>query len=111
MSKVVNSESELKKELNNCPRKFVLFYATWCGHSKRFLPIYEKYSKGREDEFCRVIVDGAPECEDKYAIEVVPTVIFFENGRPAKRLDAPSGGDIEEGQFSTLVSSCERPAK
>ena len=108
MSILVENESELDQKLSKCPRQFVLFYASWCGFSKEFLPVYEKYSKGRENEFCRVLTDRTPACERKYAIDVVPTVIYFENGRPAKRLDSIPGGGLEERQLSKLISSCAK---
>ncbi len=36
------SEDSLNEELKTKPRAYVLFYATWCPHSQRFLPIFEE---------------------------------------------------------------------
>jgi thioredoxin-like negative regulator of GroEL len=103
MSKIVKSETELDKILSECPQVVVLFYASWCPYSQEFLPIFEKHSKGKDQNFCRVVTDESPECEEKYAIDVVPTVIYFENGRVVKRLDGVRGGGLEEKQLRSLI--------
>jgi thioredoxin 1 len=107
MSKIIESESELDKILSECSNIFVLFYASYCPYSRQFLPVFEKYSKNNEHKFCRVVTDHTPECEDKYDIEIVPTVIYFENGRAAKRLDGIAGEGLDEYQLKDLISSCE----
>ena len=107
MSKIIETESELDKKLNECSNIFVLFYASWCPFSQRFLPVFEKYSKGNDHKFCRIVTDRTPESEEKYSIEVVPTVIYFENGRAAKRLDGVAGVGLFEDQLCGLISSCE----
>jgi thioredoxin 1 len=107
MSKIIESKSELDKKLSECSNIFVLFYASWCPFCVRFLPVFEKYSKGKDQKYCRVVTDDVPEAEDKYDIDIVPTVIYFENGRPAKRLDGIAGVGLSEDQLKGLISSCE----
>jgi thioredoxin-like negative regulator of GroEL len=107
MSRVIDTEAGLAIILNECSRIFVLFYATWCPYSQRFLPIFENYALGNDQQFCRVITDQVSECEDTYDIEVVPTVIFFENGRAAKRLDGVPGSGLTEGQLDSFIHSCD----
>ena len=59
----------------------VMFMADWCGYCARFLPLFRQLGQG-------IIVDISDE-EDPlwefYGIQVVPTVILFEDGEPAKR--------------------------
>jgi len=109
MSRVIDTEAGLDVILNECSRIFVLFYASWCPYSQRFLPIFENYALGNDQQFCRVITDQVSGCEDTYDIEVVPTVIFFENGRAAKRLDGVSGSGLTEGQLESFIHSCDLP--
>ena len=99
MSKMIESESDLDKVLSECSRIFVLFYASWCPFSQRFLPIFEKHTKNDEKDFCRVLTDEIESCEEDYSIDVVPTVIFFKNGKIAKRLDGIAGIGLNEKQF------------
>ena len=50
MSKAREQESESKekgivsKEIESKDKAFVLFYASWCPFSQRFLPVFEEYS-------------------------------------------------------------------
>jgi thioredoxin-like negative regulator of GroEL len=107
MSKIIKREADLDKKLSECSRVLVLFYASWCPYSQIFLPIFEKYSEGNDQNFCRVVTDRMEVCEEKYAIEVVPTVIYFENGRVVKRLDGVQGSGLTEHQLNSLIRSCE----
>jgi thioredoxin-like negative regulator of GroEL len=109
MSKMIESESDLDKMLSECSHIFVLFYATWCPYSRRFLPIFENYALGNDQQFCRVMTDQVSRCEDTYDIEVVPTVIFFENGRAAMRLEGVPGSGITEKQLDSFIHSCDLP--
>lgn len=106
MSKMIESESDLDKALNECSRIVVLFYASWCPHSRRFLPIFEKYTRNDEKNFCRVLTDEIESCEEIYSIDVVPTVIFFKNGKIAKRMDGIAGEGLNEKQFVEMIDSC-----
>lgn len=80
----------------------VLFYATWCPHSQRFLPIFEEYSKNNPAECLRVIVDEEPDICEEYNIEYYPTVIMFKKGKVHKRLDAEPGVGLTKKQLKEL---------
>jgi thioredoxin 1 len=105
MSKIIESESELDMMLSECPSLLVLFYASWCPYSQRFLSIYEKYAENSENIFCRVLTDELKGCKENYSIEVVPTVIFFKNGKIAKRLDGIIGRGLSEEQLVEMIDS------
>ena len=109
MSRVIETEAGLDAVLNKCPRVLVLFYASWCPYSRRFLPIFENYALGNDQQFCRVMTDQVSGCEDSYDIEVVPTVIFFENGRATMRLKGVPGSGITEKQLDSFLHSCDLP--
>jgi len=82
--------------LDKMERAFVLFYASWCPHSQRFLPIFEEFSKTHKD--C-IKVDSDDDICDKYAIEYYPTVVEFKNGKACKRIDARPGVGLEKKQL------------
>jgi thioredoxin 1 len=108
MSRMIESESNLDKILSECSDIFVLFYASWCPYSQRFLPIFEKYTKDDEKNFCRILTDEIESCEENYSINVVPTVIFFKNGKIAKRLDGIAGIGLNEKKFAEMIESCRK---
>jgi thiol-disulfide isomerase/thioredoxin len=109
MSKAKKHESKTKgkspfhEKINKKDKAFVLFYATWCPFSQRFLPIFEEYSKSNPEKCLSVIVDDEPDVCEEYAIEYYPTVIMFENGKVCKRLDAEPGVGLNKKQLKDLT--------
>ena len=109
MSKAEKHESKIKRKstfhekIEKKDKAFVLFYATWCPFSQRFLPIFEEYSKSNPKECFRVIVDEEPEICEEYAIEYYPTVIMFKKGKVHKRLDAEPGVGLNKKQLKDLT--------
>ena len=109
MSKAEKHESKTRRksafqeEIKNKDKAFVLFYATWCPFSQRFLPIFEEYSKNDPKECLSVIVDEEPDVCEEYAIEYYPTVIMFKKGKVHKRLDAEQGVGLNKKQLKDLT--------
>jgi thiol-disulfide isomerase/thioredoxin len=101
----VSRSSGLGREIENKDRAFVLFYATWCPFSQRFLPVFEEYARGNPQECMSVIVDDRPDLCEEYAIEYYPTVLLFEKGKVHKRLDAEPGVGLTEKQLSELMKN------
>jgi len=87
-------------------KAFVLFYASWCPFSQRFLPIFEEYAKTNPRECISVVIDDRPDLCDKYEIEYYPTVLFLQKGKINKRLDATPGEGLTKKQ---LVRFTENP--
>lgn len=96
-------KSPINDEIKSKDKAFVLFYATWCPFSQRFLPVFEEYSKKNPKECISVIVDEAPELCEEYNIEYYPTVILFKNGKVQKRLDAKPGVGLDKRQLKDLT--------
>lgn len=90
-------------EIDQRDRAFVLFYATWCPFSQRFLPVFEEYAKTNPEECLTVIVDERPDLCDKYEIEYYPTVLLLRKGRVHRRLDAEPGVGLSKQQLAGLV--------
>jgi thiol-disulfide isomerase/thioredoxin len=109
MSEIINSEKELELFLNSCPKAAVLFYASWCPFSQRFLPIFEQKAESFKGSCRRVAIDDLGGLVGKYSINVYPTVILFENGKASKRLDGRSGVGLNEKQLSEFIGGCGLP--
>jgi thiol-disulfide isomerase/thioredoxin len=97
-----NVESGLQDEIKDQDRVFVLFYATWCPFSQRFLPIFEEYSNINPRKCLSVIVDDKPDICEEYSIEYYPTVILFKKGKVHKRLDSRPGVSLNKKQLKEL---------
>lgn len=102
--KAKQGSSNLDAELQSKEKAYVLFYASWCPHSQRFLPIFQDYAKSNPRECISVVIDDKPELCDRYAIDYYPTVLLFKNGKVYKRLDATPGVGLSKSQLSELTS-------
>ena len=100
-----NVEPELDEILKTKNRVFVLFYASWCPFSRKFLPIYEKCTVKSPNPCLRVMVDDKANLCEKYSIEVFPTVLLFENGKVTERLDGEPGAGLSEKQLKKLLDA------
>jgi thioredoxin 1 len=102
MSKV-DVEFELENVVKGKEKVFVLFYASWCPFSQRFLPIFKKHVESTKDCLRIKTDDKASLCE-KYSVDVVPTVLVFERGNVAKRLDGKPGAGLDEAKLIKLLA-------
>lgn len=102
MSKI-DVEYGLDDVLKSNDRVVVLFYASWCPFSQRFLPIFEKYAQGQPQTCLRVRTDDKASLCEKYSVDVVPTVLLFEKGKVKKRLDGVPGVGLEEKHLASLA--------
>ena len=101
----VSRSSSPVREIENKDMAFVLFYATWCPFSRRFLPVFEEYAKGHPQECVSVIVDDRPDLCEEYAIEYYPTVLLLKKGKVSKRLDAEPGVGLTKKQLTELIKN------
>jgi len=101
----VSSEEELKNILKSGDRAIVLVYASWCPFCRNFLPVFEKYVSEEGFDFVRV-QDDRERIGDKFAVDIFPTVLFFEKGKIAKRLDGKPGAGLSEKQLADFVKTC-----
>jgi len=85
---------------------FILFYASWCPFSQSFLPMFEKFAEDKTQSCIRVKTDDKATLCEEYSIDVVPTVIFFKNGKVARRLDGLPGVGLDEKQLIDFAGKC-----
>lgn len=65
------------------------FFATWCGPCKMLAPIIESVMEEYEGmvRFVKVDIDLYPDLAEKYEIQSVPTLLFF-NGKELVRRES-----------------------
>jgi len=103
---ITEGRFDFEKTIKTNDRVFALFYATWCPYSMAFLPHFEKHAENGGRHCVRVTVDDKASLFDKYRVEYMPTVIFFKNGKVAKRLDAAPHVGLSEKQLLDMLDRC-----
>ncbi len=98
-----SAETKFEGAVEKGGKLFVLFYASWCPFSRRFLPVYEKCTRGLATPCFQVVVDDREDLCEKYDIAVYPTVLLFENGTVAARLDGVPGEGLDEQKLKKLL--------
>lgn len=101
---LTHNEQEFDLELNNKKRVLALVYATWCPFCMRFLAIYKKYAH-RKSSFI-LAEDNQEELAERYDIDVIPTLLFFEEGALTKRADGIPGMGLTETRLVEFIREC-----
>ncbi|HIT01359.1 MAG TPA: thioredoxin family protein [Candidatus Enterenecus merdae] len=69
----------------------VEFWAPWCTYCRRLGPAYERLAQQRGEELAvaRLNIDEQPQIAEREQIEVVPTLVLYQEGRALGSLVAP----------------------
>ena len=82
MEKIVNVNNFEEEVLKANGKVLVDFWATWCGPCRMLAPtvsaVAEKYAG--KVKVCKCDIDENIPLAEKYGIEVIPTLVVFENG-------------------------------
>jgi thioredoxin 1 len=103
---LLGGAADLDEAVKSRDKLMVLFYATWCPFSRAFLATYQAHAAAGDPCYARIIVDSGDPIVEKYGIEVFPTVLFFERGQVARRLDGAFHRGLSEGQLQDFARRC-----
>ena len=81
------------------------FHAEWCGPCKRQGPILDDLKKKLGDSFelRKIDVDQNMELAQKYAIQVVPTLIIEKDGKVIRSLEGVTSAEALEEYLKPLL--------
>ena len=103
---LLETAEELDAAVNGRDKLMVLFYASWCPFSQAFLRTYLAHAASGDPCYARIIVDDEDPLVDRFKINVFPTVLFFENGRVARRLDGVFHQGLSQAQLGEFARRC-----
>ena len=87
----LNHEQFNNTVLNGSNAVLVEFWAPWCVYCRRITPALSKIAEQYADTLMvgQVNIDEEPQLAEKERIEVVPTLILYENGQELGSIVAP----------------------
>lgn len=80
---------------------FVVFYATWCPHCRKMLPIIKKLEEKEDLTVWRCDIDDESKKKliDYYQVQTVPLMMIYKSGEQLWRWN----GEIEEKELFGIV--------
>lgn len=87
------------------PVVLIEFYATWCPHCQRMMPVVEELKEilGERVPVYQYDIDKNEDSADKAGVESVPTFLVYKNGKVAWRYSGEIEGDILLGKVESFV--------
>ena len=67
------------------------FWAPWCGYCRRIGPAYDRIAEEYEDSLTvvKINIDDEAQLAEVERIEVVPTLVLYQNGKAIDSIVAP----------------------
>jgi thiol-disulfide isomerase/thioredoxin len=106
----VDNCQDLDRELKKHKNVLALFYAGWCPFCVGFVPAFDKKaaSIGFESVIHVLLDDYDNQLWDDFDVPAVPTIIYFEEGKVTKRLDAKLGRGLSEAAFKEWIEEFKK---
>lgn len=94
---------DYKTVINETPVTLIEFYASWCPHCQRMMPVVAQIKEklGNKVAVTQFDVDKYPELTDAEGVESYPTFIVYKDGKEVWR----EAGEMPENVLLEKVES------
>lgn len=98
----METATKLQEALGGQKPVLVEFYADWCPHCQRMMPVIDnlRQETGAKAEIIQVNGDQSPDLMRKYHIDSYPTWIIFKDGEEAWR----DSGDKPLSELKDMIN-------
>lgn len=106
MAKLINSKEEFKNDILGAKvPAMVDFFATWCGPCKMIGPVIEELVEEMKDKaiISKLDIDAVGEVAVDFDVRVVPTIIFFKDGKEVERIVGPADKEDMAEKLKNLM--------
>lgn len=88
MAKILETKQQFENDILNSSVAMVDFFATWCGPCKMLSPVIDEISEEMEGKavIAKVDSDNLGDVCQEYAIRILPTLVFFKDGKEVDRI-------------------------
>jgi thioredoxin 1 len=94
---------EFDSKVLKSTKTLVLFYADWCPYCANFKPTFEEIKSDKIQKKTTLLNEDENLLWERFNIEMVPTMIAFENGKILARRDAKRGIGLTRKDMESIV--------
>ena len=108
----ISTVPDFRREVEGSPEPTVVMFTTsWCPFCRRFKPKFVE-AAAKADLRCAMVYidDWENPLWDEYRVEVVPTLVLFENGRPVARRDGVLGRGLGDHDLTAILARAPQHA-
>lgn len=91
--------------INSNPVVLVEFYASWCPHCKRMMPVVEQVKEllaGKVNAY-QFDIDENEELSDREGVKTIPTFIIYRDGKEQWRQSGEMDGQVLLGKVEQYL--------
>lgn len=91
--------------INSNPVVLVEFYASWCPHCKRMMPVVEQVKEllaGKVNVY-QFDIDENEELSDREGVKTIPTFIIYRDGKEQWRQSGEMDGQVLLGKVEQYL--------
>jgi thioredoxin 1 len=88
------SDATFDEEIGSATEPVIVdFWAEWCGPCKMISPVLEEIANEHAGKIrvAKLNVDDSPDVTRRFDVMSIPTLIVFQDGKPAKRMVGAKG--------------------